>query len=207
VIKAMGDMLLYLRRYRRQFAIGQVAMLFAAAAGLAFPWAVRGVFDVLFEGSDLQPLLIAVGILAAVSVLRKVANLVKNRTLGLVGLKIVRDLRAQVYHKLLQLSLDYYSDRSSGELASSMSNDMNLLQQGLAFVIQQTVSLVVVVIMLVRIDLVLALTVLGTIPLIIVVSQRAGERVKSMPSSSTATTPRSARAERGCPVGSGNGWP
>jgi len=184
VIKALRDMLSYLGRYRWQFAAGQIAMLFATAAGLAFPWAVRDVFDILFQGSGLRSLLIAVGVLAAVSVLREAANLIKNRTLGSIGQKIVRDLRAQVYQKLLQLSLDYYGDQSSGEIASSMSNDMNLLQQGLAsglaFVLQQTISLVVVVIMLARIDPVLTLTVLGTIPLIVIVSQKAGERVKSI---------------------------
>jgi subfamily B ATP-binding cassette protein MsbA len=184
LIKIIRDMLSYLRPYRWQFSIGQIAMLVAAAAGLAFPWAVRDVFDILFQGSDLQPLLIAVGILAAVSVLREVANLVKNRTLGHIGQKMIRDLRARVYQKLLQLSLDYYSNMNSGEISSSMSNDMHLLQQGLssglAFIIQQAISLVVVVIMLARIDLVLALTVLGTIPLIILVSQKAGKRVRSI---------------------------
>jgi subfamily B ATP-binding cassette protein MsbA len=187
MIESLRDMLSYLSRYRRQFAVGQIAMLFATAAGLAFPWAVRGVFDVLFENSGPQPLLIAVGILAAVSVLREVANLIKNRTLGLVGQKIIRDLRAQLYEKLLQLSLDYYSDRSSGEIASSMSNDMSLLQQGLSsglsFVLQQTISLVAVLILLARIDPVLMAAVLATIPLTIVISQRIGRRVKSISNS------------------------
>ena len=184
MLKTLRDMFSYLKPYRWQFAVGQIAMLAGTAAGLAFPWAVRDIFDTLFEGHSLQPLFFAIGILAAVSVLREIANLIKNRTLGRVGFNIIRDLRARVYAKLLQLSLDYYSSRNSGEIASSMSNDMNLLQQGLSsgltFVFQQAISLVVVVVVLVRIDLVLTLTVLVTIPLIILVSQRAGQRVKSI---------------------------
>ena len=162
-------------------------MLVVAAAGLAFPWAVRGIFDDLYQGNDLRVLSASIGVLAVVLALKEAANLVKNNALGRIGQKMIRDLRAQVYHKLLQLSLDYYSNVNSGEIASSMSNDMSLLQQGLstglAYVIQQAFPLIVVVALMLWIDPVLALTVLCTIPPIILVSQRAGKKARAISSS------------------------
>jgi len=184
MLKTIRKMLALVTPYRGQYLAGQTAMLVVTAAGLAFPWAVRSIFDQLFEGGEMRPLLLAIAGLAVVLVVKEVANLVKNNALGYIGQKMIRDLRAQLYEKLLRLSLDYYAHRSSGEIASRMSNDMNLLQQGissgLAFIIQQVISLIVVVILLVRIDPILTLSVLGTIPLIIFVSQKTGERAKAI---------------------------
>ena len=184
MLKTIRKMLALVTPYRGQYLVGQIAMLVVTAAGLAFPWAVRSIFDQLFEGGEMRPLLLAIAGLAGVLVVKEIANLVKNNALGHIGQKMIRDLRAQLYEKLLRLSLDYYAHRSSGEIASRMSNDMNLLQQGissgLAFIIQQVLSLVVVVILLVRLDPILTLSVLGTIPLIIVVSKKAGERAKAI---------------------------
>ena len=184
MFKTIRNMLSLLSPYRWQFAAGQMAMLAGAAAGLAFPWAVREVFDTLFQGHALGVLWTAILALGAVLVLKELANLAKNVVLGRIGHKMIRDLRARVYHRLLQLSLDYYTDKSSGEIASRMSNDMNLLQGGLsvglAHVIQQAISLLVVAIMLVRIDPLLTLTVLCIVPPIILISQRTGKRIRSI---------------------------
>ncbi len=184
MIKTLRRMLSLLVPYPWQFALGQAAMLVAAAAGLAVPWAVRAIFEHLFAGEGMRPLLSAVGILAAVLVVKEIANLVRAGVLGRLGQKMIRDLRARVYGKLLQLSLGYYSRESSGAIASSMSNDMNLLQQGLslglAYIVQQAVSLVAVVVLMARIAAALTLTGLATVPVILVVSQKAGERARSI---------------------------
>jgi subfamily B ATP-binding cassette protein MsbA len=145
---------------------------------------VRTLFDHLLQGTAPRALLGAIGFLGLVLIAKEAANLVKNVMLGRIGQQMIRDLRARVYQKLLQLSLDYYSRGSSGHIASSMSNDMNMLQQGLssglAYVIQQVISLLVVVVLMLRIDPLLAGIVLATVPLILLVSQKAGRRARSI---------------------------
>ena len=118
MFKTIRKMLALVAPYRGQYFVGQVAMLVVTAAGLAFPWAVRSIFDQLFEGGGMRPLLLAIAGLAVVLVVKEVANLVKNNALGHIGQKMIRDLRAQLYEKLLRLSLDYYAHRSSGEISS-----------------------------------------------------------------------------------------
>jgi len=176
-------MLSLLVPYKTRFAIGQLAMLVATGAGLAAPWLIRNVFDVLQKG-ELRLLLVYTGMLAGVYVLKALADFIRTNALEYVGQRIIRDLRAQVYGRLLELSLDYYSARSSGEIASSMSNDMNLLQQGLApglaAVFQQILSLVVVTLLLIRIDWLLALAVFLMLPVIILVSKSMGGKIRSI---------------------------
>jgi subfamily B ATP-binding cassette protein MsbA len=177
-------MLSYLKPYKKVFLIGQVAMLVGTAAGLAFPWAVGRVFDTLFATANMSVLLTAVGLLAGIFALREVANYVKTCTLDSVGQSIIRDLRDRLYRKLLELSLDYYDNKSSGEITSSMTNDINLVQgglsSGLAYIIQQLLSLVGVTVLLVRMDWVLTLTIFATIPLIILISKIMGDKIKSI---------------------------
>lgn len=176
-------MLGLLAPYKKLFFWGQVAMLIGTAAGLAFPAIVGHVFATLEQG-DTSLLLGAVGLLAGVAVVGQVANYGKNNALQYIGLKIIRDLRAQVYDKLLELSLDFYASKNSGEITSNMSNDMMLLQQGVAtgltIIVQQVISLVVVIILLLRIDPLLTLAVFCTLPVIILVSRRMGARVKAI---------------------------
>ncbi len=177
-------MFAYLAPYKGLFIVGQVAMLVSTVAGLAFPWAIRGIFDVVFESRNLQPLLLAIATLGGVSVVVEVANYAKTRTLGYLGQKIIRDLRLGVYRKLLELSLGYYDNKSSGEITSSMTNDMTLVQQGLSsgltYVIQQAISLVAVIGLLLRLDVVLTLVVFATMPMILFISKRMGQVVKSI---------------------------
>ena len=176
----------HLAPYKGWFFAGQLAMLLATAAGLAFPWAVRTVFDTLFSGEQVQMLALgwAVAALALVSVIREAANAAKNYSLGFIGQKMIRDLRSRVYERLLQLSLDYYDRTNSGDISSSLTNDMNIVQQGLSSglttILQQAISLVAVIILLVSIDPVLALSVFITLPIIILISRKMGDRIRSI---------------------------
>ncbi len=183
----LNKMLAYLRPYIKWFILGQMTMLIGTAAGLAFPWAVGRIFERLFMAGESRSLLIAVGTLAGVFLLTETANYVKTFALEYVGQNMIRDLRDQVYRKLLALSLDYYGSQNSGEIASRMSNDMNLFQQGLSsgltFILQQAISLVAVIVLLLRLDAILTLAVFGMMPIIMVVSKRMGERVKVLSSS------------------------
>ena len=189
--KSIKGMLAYLKPYKGWFIAGQIAMLIGTGAGLAFPWAVSKVFDVLFESGvaraateTTRVLLLAIAGLAALSVVREVANYAKNVTLGIIGQNIIRDLRDAVYQRLLQLSLDYYDTQNSGDITSSLTNDMNLLQQGLAsgltFIFQQIISLVAVVVLLLRIDALLTLSIFAIMPVIMLISKKMGSRVKEI---------------------------
>lgn len=174
-------MLAYLLPYKWQFAIGQVAMLIATAAGLAFPWAIRGIFDTLFTAQDVR-LWSALGFLTLVFLVQETANYVKTYALGYIGQRMIRDMRDRVYHQLLAMSLDYYSHHDSGAIASSLSNDMNLLQEGLSsgltLIVQQAVSLVAVIILMLKLDPVLTLAVIAAMPPVIAISKKVGEQVR-----------------------------
>jgi subfamily B ATP-binding cassette protein MsbA len=68
-----------------------------------------------------------------------------------------------------------------------LTNDINLVQSGLssglAYILQQVITLIGVTVLLIRLDPVLTLAVFGTLPLIILISKVMGDKVKAITSS------------------------
>ncbi|MDP3142511.1 MAG: ABC transporter transmembrane domain-containing protein, partial [Candidatus Omnitrophota bacterium] len=50
-----------------------------------------------------------------------------------IGQRVIRDLRFLLYQKLQTLSLDYYSQKRSGELISRITNDVRVLENSISY--------------------------------------------------------------------------
>ena len=50
-----------------------------------------------------------------------------------IGQKVIRDMRFLLYQKLQSLSLDYYSQRRSGELVSRITNDVRIIENAISY--------------------------------------------------------------------------
>jgi subfamily B ATP-binding cassette protein MsbA len=178
----------FIRPYRGLFLIGQIATLAAAAAGLAFPLITRDVVDGLIgrtgESAGSTPLGTTLLILAGAFVLLAVFTLVKERSLRFLSLRVVYDLRDQVYGKIQRLKYQYFDKHQSGDIISTMTNDINRFQDsvagGLSFLLSQSVSLVAIVVLLFTIDALLTLVVLAMVPVVFVVIRLVSKRVRSL---------------------------
>ncbi len=170
--------------YRWLFVLAQIAMLLGAAGGLALPSAVSHALDILLQGGGLDALARSLAVLGGIMVMGEVGNYVKNYVLGYIGQRMVRNLRAQLYGKLLTLSLDYYDHAKSGDIASRMTNDITVFQQGLSsgltYVVQQVLTLVAVVVLMFRLDSLLAAVVLASVVVVAAISSRMGTRVRQI---------------------------
>lgn len=176
----MGSIVSLVKRSRGLFAFGQAAMLVAASAGLAFPWTVRNLFATVLASGSVARLLASVGVLAGVLLLRDACDYAKRRSLGRVSERVVHTLRDQVYDALLARPLARFRSTSSGELASTASNDIAAVQHGLTVVltnlVQQVVVLAAVVTMLFVLDPLLAAVVCAFVPPLLLVGRRMAHR-------------------------------
>lgn len=81
----------------------------------------------------------------------------------------VKQMRSDVKEKLNRLPLNYYDTRTHGEILSRVTNDMdniaNTLQQSLAEIIRNVVSVIGILFMMITISPILTLIALITIPL------------------------------------------
>jgi ATP-binding cassette subfamily B protein len=57
----------------------------------------------------------------------------------LAGLRVLRDLRVDIFRHIHRLSLSYYSKNEAGDIMSRLTNDMDTLQQAVSFALVQVV--------------------------------------------------------------------
>lgn len=111
----------YTKPYWRVFALGILGMVGFAAADTAMAWLVKPLMDEGFVNRDpvyikwlpIMLLLIFVG--------RGIAGFVSNYCMTWVGRSVIKDMRAEVFAKLLVMPVAYYDHSTSGKLISKLT--------------------------------------------------------------------------------------
>jgi subfamily B ATP-binding cassette protein MsbA len=87
-----------------------------------------------------------------------------------IGQKVVRDIRSQLYAKMQDLSLEYYTQKRGGELISRITNDVRMVENAVSYgstdLVYQSLQVVMFTFLVFVIHPKLALMVLILLPLI-----------------------------------------
>jgi len=170
-VRNFGRLLRYMRLYWKRLLMSAVCLTAASLLGLVLPWVLRSLIDSVLVGQDFSLLNRIVGGLVVVFIVQMVFGYTNGYLLAWVGERVVADLRAQLYRHLLRLSLRFFSERRVGEIMSRVTNDVSLIQTAVAnnFVglIQQAVTLVGGIVMLVVVNWRLTVLTLTVAPVVI----------------------------------------
>ncbi|MGK2852276.1 MAG: ABC transporter ATP-binding protein [Candidatus Limnocylindrales bacterium] len=188
----------YLRPHWRPFAIALVGLVLSSALGLAFPLLIAGITTEVVAGGDgpgLDRLILA--LLGLFSV-QAVGGFLQTYLLGVVGERVVAQLRGELFGRLITLSLDFHAAHRVGELVSRLSSDVTLvrtmLTQTVTSLLSSVIGLVGSVIILFTLSPTLLIVVLLLAPALIVVAvvfgrplQRVSTQVQDTIARSTTT--------------------
>jgi subfamily B ATP-binding cassette protein MsbA len=188
----------YLRPHWKLFSLGLIGLLFGSVLGLAFPLIIAGITTEVVAGGDgdgLDRLIVA---LVGLFIVQSVGSFVQTYVMGVVGERVVAQLRGQLYGRLITLSLDFHSAHRVGELVSRLSSDVTLvrtmLTQTITSLLSSTIGLVGSVIILFTLSPTLLFVVLLLAPALIVVAvvfgrplQRVSTEVQDTIAGSTTT--------------------
>ena len=134
----------FVRPYWTSVAFVVVAMLIEAAASLASPWPLKIVLDSVLGSRPLPASLawlsgsardrlailnVAVIATVAIALLQAAAAYVNAYYSASIGQWIAHDLRQTVYGHLQRLSLSYYDRQQTGPLVSTITDDINAVQE------------------------------------------------------------------------------
>jgi subfamily B ATP-binding cassette protein MsbA len=191
-------LLAYLRPHWKAFGGAIAALLVSTVAGLLLPIAVGQLIGAVEPGGDPGVLDQVVAALIGIAALMAVASFVQSYLLGVTGERIVATLRAQLYGRLVTLSLEFHARRRVGELISRLSSDVTqvrtLLTQTVTSLLSSVVGLVGAVAILAIASPTLLLLVLVLAPALIVVAfvvgrplQRLATQVQDALARSTTT--------------------
>ena len=188
----------YLRPHWRPFAIALVGLVIGSGLGLAFPLIIAGITAEVVAGGDGRGLDGLIVMLIALFSVQAAGSFVQTYLLGVVGERVVAQLRGELFGRLISLSLDFHSAHRVGELVSRLSSDVTLvrtmLTQTVTSLLSSSIGLIGSVIILFTLSPTLLFVVLLLAPALIVVAivfgrplQRISTQVQDTIARSTTT--------------------
>ncbi len=170
----MRRMLVYLRPYTYMMAIAFVAMLADSILTLLTPYLLKITVDnYIIQGDQTGLLWISLWTAAAFGG-QYIANRTQQYLLSLVGLRMLANIRRDLFYHLQELSLSYHDTHIVGVTVSRVINDVatinDLLSQGIITLIGDTFVLVGIIVVMLVMNLSLALLTFTVLPLMLFVT-------------------------------------
>jgi ATP-binding cassette subfamily B protein len=147
-----------------------IALVAATAAALAPAPLAKLAIDQGIQRHDTAALDRIVVVFLASAVIYGIATYAQTYLVGWVGQRALQDLRLKLFAHLQSLSIGFYSRNRAGVLISRMTNDVEALDQlvedGLATLIQSSLTLLGVVVILLVLNFHLALLTFIALPIL-----------------------------------------
>jgi len=125
---------------RGPLIVAAVAMLVSSGATLVGPVIIGRAIDTCVRLKDSRGLLLSSVLLLAVYLIGVAASYTQIRTMGGVGRRVLFSLRNELFAKLQDLPLAFFTENKAGDLISRVNNDTDKLNQFVAQALMQFVS-------------------------------------------------------------------
>jgi len=130
-IAMLRGLLPFLRPYRARFLLAGIALLVAAGATLAIPYAFRQLIDLGFTqpgtGDPAHLDLVFLALFGVAAVLG-VATAARFYMVSWLGERVTADLRSRIYAHVVEQSPQFFETARTGEVLSRLTTDTTLIQ-------------------------------------------------------------------------------
>lgn len=184
-LRQLRQLLTFIRRYRKHFALALVGVLVSSGLGLVFPRIMGSLVDsalvpaVDANASRLDSIAL---LLLGVFLAQGAFNYLRIYYLSAMGEGIVADLRSHVYAHIMTLPVKFFDSRKTGEITSRLTSDVSVVQStvssSLASAISQAITLIGGLILMFVVSVTLSAVVLSFLPVTIVAAAVFGRRLR-----------------------------
>lgn len=115
----------YYKPHLKLFLFDFACAIALALLSLVFPRAVNVVMDTLLPAGELKPVLLWGALLAALYVLQYLLQMVVEYWGHIVGVRIEKDMRHDLFEHVHQLPFSYFDNTKTGQIMSRIVNDLN----------------------------------------------------------------------------------
>lgn len=165
----------------RFFSLVAIIMLAACLAPLT-PLLIRYTIDNVIGAGNYGQLTTMLALMIGVLVVQAVVQFSNTYLSGWLGQYVIRDIRVQLYRKILHLRLKFFDNTPIGRLVTRAISDVETLadvfSEGMAAIAGDILQLVLVIGVMVYTDWRLALISLSTIPLMLISTYIFKEKIK-----------------------------
>ncbi|RYU94486.1 ABC transporter ATP-binding protein [Emticicia agri] len=172
----------FIRPYKFRFYVLVFVILVGAALAPAIPLLIKQTIDGPVSSGDYTGLARMMLIMVGVLVLQSLIQFVNTYLAGWLGQNIIRDIRIQLYQKIIHLRLKFFDDTPIGRLVTRTISDIETLadvfSEGIAAIAGDILQLVLIITVMFYTDWKLSLISLSTIPLMLISTYIFKEKVK-----------------------------
>jgi ATP-binding cassette subfamily B protein len=187
-LAALAGLLPFLRPYRRQFVLAGIALLVAAGATLAIPYAFKQMIDHGFGaaagGKSIENVNATFLALFGVAAVLGVATAARFYMVSWLGERVTADVRSAVYRHVVQQSPEFFETTRTGEVLSRLTTDTTLIQTvvgtSISLALRNTLLFVGGLAMLFVTSVKLTSIILGLLVLVVVPIVLFGRRVRKL---------------------------
>jgi len=179
-------LLSYVRPHAKIFSLAVLGMIGAAATEPLLPALIKPLLDGGFatRGAPAHPPAVYGAALLGIFALRGVLTFVSSYFLQWVGHRLVLDLRAAMFARLVRLPARYFDDQSSGVLLSRVAYDvsgvMGSATTALTIVVKDSIALILLLAYMLHLNWKLTLIALAMGPLVGLFVRLLSRRLRSM---------------------------
>ena len=141
---------------RKLVLMGLVLVAINRCAGLVLPGSTKFLIDNVIAEGDTGLLRFLVLVVGAALLVQSVTSFLLTRLLSVEAQHLISELRAQMQRRIIHLPISFFDDNKSGALVSRIMNDAegvrNLVGTGLVQLVGGTLTAVVALVLLVRIN-------------------------------------------------------
>lgn len=182
MFKRLGPLLPYMRRYKRGYAWGALAVILNNAIWIFFPLIIGiAMDDLVHHGVTREKILGYAGVLMAIALAKSVCLFYTRWILIGISRDIEFDLRNDLFLQLEKQAPEYYQQRRTGDIMARMTNDLNAVRMLLGPAIMYSANTVLFSIgalfFLLRISPTLTLYALAPLPVASVLVQALGRKI------------------------------
>jgi len=167
--------------YRLQLLGAFFMMLLTTGATLAGPYIIKIAIDTAILEQNLEQLNILALLFVLTYGINWVSSYGQNYLMSWVGQKVIFDMRQKIFDHLQKLGFRFFDRRSTGEVMSRVTNDVEALNEfiswGIIHVAGDLVIIIGIITVMISEHLILALVSFVTFPFFIIVSTLFRNRV------------------------------
>jgi subfamily B ATP-binding cassette protein MsbA len=136
--------------------IGLFLIIIGRLAGFVLPLKTKDLLDSIIPNNDIQGLYAMLWMVGVALLVQAATSFLLTRILSVQAQYLISELRAQVQKKILSLPISFFDNNKSGALVSRIMSDVegvrNLIGTGLVQLVGGTITAIISVILLIRIN-------------------------------------------------------
>lgn len=125
----------YLKPYWGLLLFSAICSVIVGAMDGVFAYLVEPVLKRIFAGKDTDIFILVPFGIVALFIFRGICRFSYDTSIKLAGEKAIQDIRNDVYQSTIRKDMPFFNSQATGELMSRMTNDIGMMQQGMANVV------------------------------------------------------------------------